>query len=551
MNIGKPPVRGRGAGRALGALCGVAAVAAALGAAELTAALLRAQAGPLVAVGSAFIDLAPRRLKDAAIRAFGADDKLVLLIGLAATVLAVAAVAGLAARRRPRLAPAVPAALGLTAAAAALSRPGAVPADALPSLVAAVVGALALRLLLSSLSRRAVRPSQLPPVPETGTTAPGQEASSPSTPGPPDGVVPGPLEGGLSDRRALLRAGTATLAFAALTGGTGRAITAARDSAARGAGLVLPRPAEPAPPLAPGSDLRIPGLSPFTTPDDGFYRVDTALVIPRVPPRDWRLRVHGLVERPVELTFEEVLGRPLIERDITLTCVSNEVGGPYAGNARWLGIDLAALLREAGVRAGADQILSRSADGWTCGTPVETVLDGRAALLAVGMNGRALPPAHGFPARLIVPGLYGYVSATKWVTEIKLTRFADERAYWAARGWAERAPVKTASRIEVPKPFARLRAGPAVIAGVAWAQHRGVAAVEVRVDGGPWRQARLAPSPGPDTWRQWHMTWDATPGDHRLEVRATDAAGLTQTADRVPPFPSGATGRHSVLVTVL
>ncbi|MCT9934621.1 molybdopterin-dependent oxidoreductase [Planotetraspora sp. A-T 1434] len=543
MNFGKPPVGGPGAGRALGALCGVPAVAAALGAAELTAAPLRPQAGPLVAVGSAFIDLAPRRLKDAAIRAFGADDKLVLLIGIVATVLAIAAVAGLAARRRPRLAPALPAALGLTAAAAALSRPGAAPTDALPSLVAAVVGALALRLLLGSLSRRAVRPSQLPPVPEIGTTAPGQEAFAPST--------PGLLEGGLSDRRALLRTGTATLAFAALTGGSGRAITAARDSAARGTGLVLPRPAESAPPLPPGSDLRIPGLSPFTTPDDGFYRVDTALVIPRVPLRDWRLRVHGLVDRPVELTFEELLRRPLIERDITLTCVSNEVGGPYAGTARWLGIDLAALLREAGVSAGADQIMSRSADGWTCGTPVETVLDGRAALLAVGMNGRALPPAHGFPARLIVPGLYGYVSATKWVTEIKLTRFAGERAYWAERGWAQRAPVKTASRIEVPKPFARLRAGPAVIAGVAWAPHRGVAAVEVRVDGGPWRQARLAPSPGPDTWRQWHMTWDATPGDHRLEVRATDTAGLTQTADRVPPFPSGATGRHSVLVTVL
>ncbi|GAA4587444.1 sulfite oxidase [Planotetraspora phitsanulokensis] len=504
------------------AVSGLLSAAAALGAAELAAAPLRPQASPLLAVGSAFIDLTPEWLKDFAIRTFGADDKTVLLLGLVAAVAACAIAAGLLSTRRPRLAAGGLMTLGALATVAALSRPGAVPADALPSLVAAVTGAFALHVL-----RRARRPR------------------------PPRPGLPAPAEAPRTDRRALLRTGVAVLGFAAISAATGRMVNGARDAAAGGGGLALPLPSDPAPPLPSGSDLRLPGLSSFTTPNRSFYRVDTALVVPRVPYRDWRLRVHGLVDRPVELTFDQVLSRPLVERDITLTCVSNEVGGPYTGHARWLGIDLARLLREAGVRSEADQILSRSADGWTCGTPVEAVLDGRDALLAVGMNGEVLPAAHGFPARMIVPGLYGYVSATKWVTEIKLTRFADEQAYWTRRGWAESAPIKTASRIEVPKPFARIPAGRTTVAGTAWAQHRGVAAVEVRVDEGPWTRARLAPSPTPDTWRQWHLDWSATPGDHHLEVRAIDATGQVQPSQRTPPFPEGATGRHSVLVTVL
>ncbi|MDH2426851.1 molybdopterin-dependent oxidoreductase [Sphaerisporangium sp. TRM90804] len=523
------------------AACGLLAGAAALGAAEAAASLLRPQAGPLAAVGAAFVDLTPRWLKEFAIRTFGEADKLVLLAGLGAGVAAVAALAGLLAPRRPRTALAVISGLGLLAAVAALSRPAAAPLDALPSLVAAVAGAVALTLLRRTVAGPG-RPSPRPPG--------AREHRVPPAPGPEQPSVPAP-SAAATGRRAFLRAGATTLAFAAISGGAGRALTAARDAAASGARLVLPRPARPAPALPVGADLRIPGLTPFTTPSANFYRVDTALVVPRVPHADWRLRVTGLVDRPVELTFQEVLARPLVERDITLTCVSNEVGGPYAGNARWLGADLAALLREAGVQAGADQILSRSADGWTCGTPIETVLDGRDALLAVGMNGGALPPEHGFPARMIVPGLYGYVSATKWVTEIKLTRFADERSYWTRRGWADHAPIKTASRIDVPKAFARVPAGRTAVAGVAWAQRRGVAAVEVRVDDGPWRPARLAPSAGPDTWRQWRLDWDATAGSHRLEVRATDTTGDTQTPDRVPPFPDGSTGRHSLVVTVV
>ncbi|GAA4572610.1 sulfite oxidase [Planotetraspora kaengkrachanensis] len=499
------------------AASGLLSGAAALGAAELAAALLRPQASPLLAVGSAFIDLTPEWLKAFAIRTFGADDKTVLMLGLVAAVAACAIAAGLLSTRRPRLAAGGVATLAALTAVAALSRPGAAPADALPSLVAAVTGTLALHLM-----RR---------------------------PRPPHRDLPAAAEPARAGRRALLRAGVAVLGFAAVSGGTARLVNGARDAAA-GGDLALPLPADPARPLPPGSDLRLPGLSSFTTSNRSFYRVDTALVVPRVPYRDWRLRVHGLVHRPVELTFDQLLSRPLVERDITLTCVSNEVGGPYTGHARWLGVDLAQLLREAGVRPGADQILSRSADGWTCGTPVETVLDGRDALLAVGMNGEVLPAAHGFPARMIVPGLYGYVSATKWVTEIKITRFADEQAYWTRRGWAEIAPIKTASRIEVPKPFARIPAGRTTIAGTAWAQHRGVAAVEVRIDQGPWTRARLAPSPTPDTWRQWHLDWPATPGDHHLEVRAIDATGQVQPSRRTPPFPDGTTGRHSVLVTV-
>ncbi|MER7208332.1 molybdopterin-dependent oxidoreductase [Streptosporangium sp. NPDC000239] len=511
---------------------GVLAAALALGTAELTAALAgRPEAGPLLAVGSAFIDLSPAWLKDFAVRAFGTADKPVLLLGLV-TVLAVASAAvGTAAPRRPRLAIAALAGLAALAGAAALSRPGAGPVDVLPATVGAAGGTLALLY-----THRRPRPG-----PESRITLGVPRHDRPIQP-------PAPAPG--ADRRALLTRGAALLGVAVLSGGAGRVITSARQATADGRSLVLPPPSDPARPLPPEVGLNVPGLGPFTTPDNSFYRVDTALIVPRVPHHEWTLRVHGLVDRPIELTFADLLARPLTERDITLTCVSNEVGGPYAGNARWLGVDLAALLREAGVQAGADQILSRSVDGWSASTALESVLDGRDALLAVAMNGRPLPPAHGFPARMIVPGLYGYVSATKWVTDLKLTRFADEQAYWTRRGWAERAPIKTASRIEVPKPFAEVPAGSVTVAGTAWAQHRGVAAVEVRVDGGPWRQADLAASAGPDTWRQWRTTWQATPGQHRLEVRATDATGHTQPAERVPPIPDGATGWHTVLVTV-
>jgi DMSO/TMAO reductase YedYZ molybdopterin-dependent catalytic subunit len=353
------------------------------------------------------------------------------------------------------------------------------------------------------------------------------------------------------DRRAFLVTGLGAAAVGVATGAAGRAGLARRfDVNASRQAVRLPAPMSPAPPTPAGVDLRLPGLSPFRTPAADFYRVDTALVVPQVSPERWVLRVHGMVDREVELSFDELLRRPLVERDITLTCVSNEVGGPYAGNARWLGAPLADLLREAGVRPGADQLLSRSADGMTIGTPTAAVMDGRDAMLAVGMNGQPLLPEHGFPVRMVVPGLYGYVSATKWLVDLELTTFARADPYWVRHGWARKAPVKTMSRIDTPRPLARVPAGPVAVAGVAWAQHRGIAAVEVRVDGGPWQRARLAAVPSIDTWRQWVWQWDARPGRHTVEVRATDRTGTVQPSRRAEPFPSGASGWHSTVVMV-
>ena len=245
-----------------------------------------------------------------------------------------------------------------------------------------------------------------------------------------------------------------------------------------------------------------------------------------------------------------MLAYPTIERDITLTCVSNQVGGEYAGNARWIGIPLATVLEAAGVQAAADQIVSRSIDGMSIGTPTAVALDGRDAMLAVAMNGEPLPAVHGYPVRLIVPGLYGYVSATKWLVELELTTFDAYDPYWVQRGWSKEGPIKTMSRIDAPKPLARIPAGRTAIAGVAWAQHRGVGRVEVRVDGGAWAETRLAEVDTIDTWRQWVYEWDAPSGNHTLEVRATDATGQTQPESRAEPFPNGATGWHSVVVTV-
>jgi len=314
--------------------------------------------------------------------------------------------------------------------------------------------------------------------------------------------------------------------------------------------LRIPKPSVTTQTLPDGVNLGIPGLAPFVTSNTSFYRVDTALVLPQVAPSSWQLRIHGMVNREITLTFEELIKRPLIEDYVTLCCVSNPVGGPYIGNALWLGASLAAVLREAGIKAGADQLLCTSVDGFTSGTPVQTVMDGRDALLAVAMNGQPLPVAHGFPVRMVVPGLYGYVSATKWVTDINVTTFAGNYAYWAQRGWSQQAPIKTECRIDVPAGLNTLRAGSTAVAGVAWAQHKGIEAVEVRVDAGPWHEARLAAVPGIDTWRQWVWEWDATPGGHVLQARATDKTGYTQTAAQAQPEPNGATGYPSLSVTV-
>jgi DMSO/TMAO reductase YedYZ molybdopterin-dependent catalytic subunit len=308
-------------------------------------------------------------------------------------------------------------------------------------------------------------------------------------------------------------------------------------------------PLQKAPPLQPGAELTVPGISPFYTPNASFYRVDTALVVPQLTTANWQLRIHGMVDKPISINYDDLLARQQIQRDITIICVSESVGGSYTGNARWQGTLLAPLLREAGVHPGAAQIVMRDTQGMAIGVSTQAVMDGRDAMLAVEMNGETLPPEHGFPVRVVVPGLYGYVSATKWVVDMELTTYAAYNAYWVKRGWSEQAEVKTESRIDTPKPGKALTAGPVVIGGVAWAQRKGVARVEVGVDG-VWNEATLATQDTIDTWRQYYYRWDATPGTHTLQVRATDQTGYTQTAVVHPTLPNGATGYHTVQVTV-
>ncbi len=351
-------------------------------------------------------------------------------------------------------------------------------------------------------------------------------------------------------RRHFLLVSGAAAGGAAVAAFAGRELNARQSVTQARAALRFPAPAEPAAPLPAGTDLHIPGLSSFITPNSTFYRVDTAIVLPQVDPQKWQLHIHGMVDREITISFAELLHKPLIEHYVTLTCVSNPVAGPYIGNAKWLGASLASIIREARPQAGATQLLCTSADGFTSGTPLQAVLDGPDALLAIAMNGTALPVEHGFPARMVVPGLYGYVSATKWVTDINVTTYGAQTSYWAQRGWSQQAPIKTESRIDVPLSGTTINPGRTAVAGVAWAQHKGVDAVEVRVDQGPWHEATLAAVPGIDTWRQWVWYWDATPGNHVIEARATDDTGYTQTAAQAPPPPNGATGYPSITATV-
>ena len=351
-------------------------------------------------------------------------------------------------------------------------------------------------------------------------------------------------------RRQFLLAAGGSVAAAAIGGLAGRSLTTRKNVSLAEQSVKFPPAAEPVPPLPRSVNLPVPGISPFITPNGQFYRVDTALLVPQVDPANWQLRIHGMVAREITITFDELLRRPLIEDYLTLCCVSNPVGGPYIGNAKWLGASLAALLREARPKSGADQLLATSVDGFTSGSPLSVVLDGRDSLVAVAMNGAALPTQHGFPARLVVPGLYGYVSATKWVVDLEVTTFAAAQAYWVPRGWSQQGPIKTESRIDVPANGKTLKAGKAQVAGVAWAQHKGIEAVEARVDRGPWHQATLANVPGIDTWRQWVWDWDATPGTHLIEARATDKTGYTQTSAVEDVAPNGATGYPSTQVTV-
>ena len=513
---------------AIGAIVGLLTAAVGLSVGQLVALPIADQAAPLVAVGQAIVVLSPESLKSFAIRTFGSHDKPVLITGTVIVIVVLAAALGMLSMRRRRIGVAGVVALGLVGALAAGTRPGAGPLWPVPALAGMLAALFAFGRLWSAAQ----------PVP-----APASEEPR----GPGDA---GPRRYGL-DRRAFLRAsavaGAGAVAAQVLTSAATPHLRAGDISRET---VRLPPPASPLPPPPAGADLHVHGLNPFFTPNEFFYRVDTALLTPQVAAETWRLRIHGLVDREVELSFRELLQRPLEEHDVTLTCVSNPVGGGYVGNARWLGTMLKPLLDEAGVHAGADQIVSRSSDGLTIGTPTAAIMDGRDAMLAVGMNGVPLPIAHGFPVRMVVPGLYGYTSATKWVVDMELTTFAAYDAYWVGQGWAQQATIKTESRIDTPASGTTVARGTVPVAGVAWAQHRGVAAVEVRVDDGPWNEARLSAVDTIDTWRQWVWEWDAVPGTHTVEVRATDDTGSTQTAARVPPAPNGATGWHQVFVTV-
>jgi DMSO/TMAO reductase YedYZ molybdopterin-dependent catalytic subunit len=560
----RPPAR---PGLATGIVTGLITAAVALGVGQLVAGITGPQGSPVVAVGGAAIDLTPPPLKNFAISAFGSNDKAALVTGILVLLAVFAAAIGVAAYHRFSYGVAGLAVFTGIGLAAALTRPTAQPADVLPSLAGAAAGLLTLNWLVRAATADAARRSRAgPAAPPGGQPAAPPDNGRPAEPAPGASWVPGqpagthrkqpvsaprdPADRAQSGRRQFLVAGSVAVVAAGATGLVGRALAERSSVSQARAAVRLPPPVQRAAALPAGADLRIPGLSPFVTPSGSFYRVDTALVLPEVAPSSWQLRIHGMVAHEMTLSFHDLLKLPLLEDWITLCCVSNPVGGPYIGNAMWLGASLPRLLRAAGIRAGAEQLLCTSVDGFTSGTPVQTVMDGRDALLAVAMNGAPLPVAHGFPARLVVPGLYGYVSACKWITDIKVTTFAGEYAYWAQRGWSQQAPIKTESRIDVPNGSATVRAGRTPIAGVAWAQHKGIDAVEVRVNGGNWNRARLAAVPGIDTWRQWVWEWDATPGNHVIQARATDATGYTQTAALAAPEPNGATGYPTVNVSV-
>ena len=505
------------------AVAGLLTTALALGVAELVAGLKQGTASPIIAVGGEVIDAVPPAVKDFAIATFGTNDKVALVVGIMVTLAIFGMVLGILAARRLVVGLAGVALFGVVGAAAALSRPNSEAFDAVPSVIGALAGMLALTAFVAALTGHSVR----------------------ATAGSPADRTTGAL-----DRRRFLNAGIAVAAVAAGAGSVGRFLTRGFSAAGSRADVVLPAPATPLPAIPAGLDLDVDGLSPFTTPNIAFYRIDTALAVPQIPAEDWSLRIHGMVDNELEITYEDLLKRPMIESDITMTCVSNEVGGTLVGNARWLGVPLKDLLEEAGVQDGATQVVGRSFDGWSNGFPTENAMDGRDAMVAVAMNGAPLPIEHGFPARIVVPGLYGYVSATKWVTELELTRLEDFDGYWVKRTWAKEAPIRTQSRIDTPRGLSKIAPGKTAIAGVAWAQLRGIEKVEVRVDEGEWAEARLADELNLTTWRQWVHEWDATPGRHTITVRATDKDGELQQEERMAPIPSGATGWHNVVVLV-
>jgi len=488
---------------------GVLAAAASLAATELLGGVIGLRETPLLAVGQGVIELTPGPVAEAIIGVVGTADKPLAVVSVVVAVLALGAVVGGWWRQRRPLALAGTALLVVVSALAVVARPYGSVNGVIVCVLGGVVVLAVLHLVLHE-----------------------------RTDLPPDEV-----------RRSVLRAAVMVVVATVVAGGVGEIFTARRRRRAEveqaRAAINLPLRGVPTP---AGAELGIEGQGRWRTPPRDFYRIDTSLTPPLIDPTEWSLRIHGMVDREITITYQELIDRGLRDAWVTLCCVSNMVGGDLIGNSVWSGVPMKGLLEEAGVREGADALLSTSEDGWTCTTPLAALLDGRDALLAVAMDGKPLPVEHGFPVRQVVPGLYGYVSATKWVVDWEITRFADVEAYWTTRGWAVEGPIKTESRIDVPNDSAK--AGTVVVAGVAWAQHRGIQRVEVRVDGGPWQEAALGRVPSDDTWVQWSWPWDARPGSYLLEVRATDGTGEPQTSKRADPVPDGASGYDGVRITV-
>jgi len=510
------------------ALSGVVAGAAGVATSYATAMFTAVGSNPVDAVASTVIRVAPGNTAQQAVRVLGHADKPTLVGGVLVVLAVLFAWAGHLARRGWRGPLAVYAVVAVIGAAAVLDQRGAGAGDLVPLLVGALTWPAALALLIRPLRAAAAT---------TATATTPQAAADGGAAAYPSGSRRSFLV-----RVGVVAAGAAVLGTAARAAGAGRR----RVEAAR---RLLRLPGVTAPVVPDGTQVAVPSMTPWATSAADFYRIDTAIIPPTVEPDAWRLRIHGLVDREVELRFSDLVGRKHTQAWVTLCCVSNEVGGDLVGNAWWSGVRVADLLAEAGVQPGADAVRQTSDDGWTCGTPLAALTDGRDAMLAIAMNGRPLPIDHGFPVRTVVPGLYGYVSACKWVVDLEVTRFADFTAFWTERGWSERGPVKLASRIDVPRSGGTVDAAGGRVAGVAWQQHTGVAAVEVALDGGAWQRADLARVPSVDTWVQWTAAIHTTPGDHTLRVRAVSRAGEVQTGVQHDVVPNGATGWHTVAFT--
>ncbi|MNW27392.1 TMAO/DMSO reductase [compost metagenome] len=503
------------------AVAGICSAAIMFAVAQFASAFFNNASSPFFALGSAIIDLTPPWLKDFAIATFGTNDKLALFISIGAAAAVLAAMIGLIAKRSFALACTAIIGLAVLLSSAVAARASTSLLDIIPTVLGAIAGIG----LLQWLTRLAV------------AAAPRQDEGATAT---------GP------SRRKFLIGAALSLAAAAVSTGVSTSLSASRNMAAAARkALRLPAARTKAEPLPEGVQVEVADMPRFVTPNQDFYRIDTALSVPQIDPNQWSLRVHGMVEKEFTVNFDELLGEELVETYLTLTCVSNPVGGDLVGNAKWLGYPLRKLLERAVPQAGADMVLSTSHDGFSASTPLQALTDDRMALLAIGMNGEPLPFEHGFPVRMVVPGLYGYVSATKWVVDLEVTRFQDKAAYWTTRGWSERGPIKMSSRIDTPRPFAQVPAGEVVLGGTAWAQTRGISRVQVQIDDGPWADAQLATEASLDTWRQWRFVWkDAAPGTHSATVRAYDAQGKLQTSEKANPVPNGASGWQRLQFTV-